>query len=82
MASSIFSLLFYGIPTLLVLLWALSLWRYLRAKKAEKEQPGSVSPSDLDTRRTLMIIMSVVVGALALIALGLFALLSLAVAYM
>jgi ABC-type Fe3+-siderophore transport system permease subunit len=82
MASSIFSLLFYGVPALLVLLWVLSLWRYLRAKKKEKEQPGSVSPSALDTRRTLMIIMSVVVGALALIALGLFALLSLAVAYM
>lgn len=82
MASRMFSLLFYGVPALLVLLWVVCLWRYLRAKKMEKDQPGSVSPSDLDTKRTLMIIMSVVVGALALIALGLFALLSLAVAYM
>ena len=78
----IYDLIFFGIRVALVCFWAISLYRYLSAKKKNRAVPGSVSDSQLKTRKILLILSSVLAGVLVAIVLGFVLLLYTAVAFM
>lgn len=77
-----YDILFFGIPAILILLFGISLYRYLSAKKQNKEVPGSFSDSEMKKRKIMLIILSVISGVLAVIVIGFIALLFMVVAYM
>ena len=77
-----YDILFFGIPAISILLFGISLYRYLSAKKQNKEVPGSFSDSEMKKRKIMLIILSVISGVLAVIVIGFIALLFMVVAYM
>lgn len=78
----VYDLLFFAIPTVLMVLLGISIHRYRAAKEQNEQVPGSYSPEEIRNRKIFLIIMSVVAGILAAVVIGLIALLFLAVAFM
>ena len=74
--------LFWGLPIFSVLWFAVSLYRFLIAKRRIKRGRQQYSAAEMKRRKIQLIISSVLFGVVALIALSLFALLLLAVAFM
>lgn len=77
-----YDVLFFGIPTALLVLFGISLYRYLFAKKQNKKVPGTVSEEEMKSRKTMLIVLSVMVGVFIVIVVGFMALLFMAVAFM
>ena len=67
---------------LLCLLWGLCLYRFLSAKMKNQKEPGSLSDADIKNRKVWLIVVSVILGTVALISIGFIILLNMAVAYM
>ena len=86
MVSDIFSqaiyLLYYGVPLLAVLMFAIARYRYCIARHKNKRCPGTFSDAEIKRRKIMLIVSSVVFGVLALIVLAFIALLMVAVAFM
>ena len=78
----LYDILFFGIPIILIILFGISLYRYLSAKKQNKEMPGSFSDSEIKKRKVMLIILSAIAGVLSVIVIGFIGLLFMAVAYM
>lgn len=78
----LYDILFFAIPLAILGFFAVSLIRYLSARKQERELPGSIPPQDMKTRKVLLIISAVIAGALVAMVIGLIALLYMAVAFM
>ena len=80
--ATIFELLFYGIPTLLVLLWVVSIVLYVVEKRAVRREPASDRSAILEKKRTFFIVMTIIVAILAAVVAGIAALLAVAIANM
>lgn len=82
MFSILYDILFFGIPALLVILTGVSIYRFVSAKKKNRQAPGTFSEEEIRKRKIAMIVLSVITGVLAVIVIGLIVLLFMAVAYM
>ena len=80
--SYLYDILFLGIPAVLFVLFCISLFRYVSAKRWNKKVPGAFSPEEIRKRKIVLIVFSVIEGVLAAIVIGLSALLFLAIAFM
>ncbi|MBE6852599.1 MAG: hypothetical protein E7505_03900 [Ruminococcus sp.] len=78
----IFNILFLGIPLALIVLFVVSLCRYKSAVKQNKKVPGAFSDEEIKKRRTILTVFSVIAGIIAVIVIGLIALMFMAVAFM
>lgn len=78
----IFNILFLGIPLALIVLFVVSLCRYKSAVKQNKKVPGTFSDEEIKKRRTILAVFSVIAGIIAVIVIGLIALMFMAVAFM
>ena len=74
--------LFYGIPVLSVLFFAVSLFLYCHGRHRNKVQPGSVPAETMRTRKVVLIVSAVIAGIFVTVVLGFAALLLMAVAFM
>ena len=78
----VYDILFFAIPTVVLALFGISLYRFLSAKAQNKKTPCAVSDEELKKRRIFLIITSAVAAALLLVVVGFIALLFMAVAFM
>ena len=74
--------LFYLIPIGSIAFFIVSLVAFCTSKSANKHSPGSYTDSQMRTRKTLLIISSVIMGVLAAVVIGLMVLLFIGIAYM
>ena len=74
--------LFWGLPIFSAVWFAAALYRFLIAKRRIKKGRAQYSDTEMKRHRIQLVISSVLFGIVALIALALFALLLLAVAFM
>lgn len=58
--------IFYGIGILALVFFVICLARFLSAKRAEKQEPGSIPEEQLKARKVWLIISSVLFGTMAL----------------
>ena len=77
-----FIFLFFAIPTLAVIAFGVSLYRYLSAKKKNKLFPGTVSAEEMSKRKKALIVFAVIAGILTAVVIGIIVLLFTAVAFM
>ena len=82
MVDWIFIFLYFSIPAITLILWGVSLYKYLSAKKANKKVPGTISEDELKRRKTMLIVTSVIAAVLVAVIIGFIGLLFLAVAFM
>lgn len=75
-------LLYFGIPTLALLFFGISLFRYCHAKYRNRRIPGTFGEDAVRTRKFLLIVSAVIAGVLAAVILGFMVLLLMAVAFM
>lgn len=75
-------LLFFGIPAAAGVFFAISLYRYISAKKQNKRDPGCIRPGELKKRKMLLLAASVILGVFLLVVVGFATLLFMAVAFM
>lgn len=78
----LYDIFFFAIPIILVALFGVSLYRYISAKKQNKMAPGTFSDAEIKKRKIMLIVLSVIAGALAVIVIGFIALMFMAVAFM
>ena len=74
--------LFWGLPIFSVLWFAVALYRFLIAKRQIKRGKRQYSDAELKRRKVQLTVSSVLFGIVAVIAVSLFGLLLLAVAFM
>lgn len=77
-----FIFLFFAIPTISVVAFGVSLYRYLSAKKKNKLSPGTLSAEDMAKRKTALIVFAVIAGILVAMVVGIIILLFTAIAFM
>ncbi len=82
MSDFVYIFLFYVIPIAIVAFFGVSLFRYIYAKIKNKKIPGTYQDREIKNRLILLILSSVMAGALVAIVIGFIILLSLAIAYM
>jgi heme/copper-type cytochrome/quinol oxidase subunit 2 len=82
MFGSIYQILFYAIPIGLIALLVFVCKRYKSAKRQNEAAPGTFTDKEIKKRKTAMIVVTVIVGAILTVVLGFTALLYLAVAFM
>ena len=78
----IFIFLYFSIPAITLVLFVVSLYKYLSAKKANKKSPGTINDEALKRRKTMLIVTSIIFAALVAVIIGFISLLFLAVAFM
>ena len=78
----LYDIFFFAIPIILMVLFGISLYRYVSAKKQNKVAPGTFSDVEIKKRKIMLIVLSVIAGVLAVIVVGFLALLFMAVAFM
>lgn len=78
----IYDVLFFAVPAIWLILFGISLYRYISAKKQNKQMPGTFSPAEIKKRKVFLIVMSVVAGMILAMVIGLIAMLFMAVAFM
>lgn len=78
----IYDFLFFAIPILAIVFFGISLYRYCSAKSANKKIPGTFPPAEIKKRLILLIVSSIIMGALLLIVIGCIVMLFMAIAYM
>lgn len=74
--------LYYFIPAASLIFFAVSLIRYLTAKRKNKRAPGSFSDAQISARRICLIVSSIIAGAMLIVVVAFFALMLMAVAFM
>ena len=82
LALLLYELFFFAIPAAIVILFGVSLFRYLAARRKNRRQPDSVSAEEMKRRKSFLIILSVMMAVLLAAVVGLISLLYLAIAYM
>lgn len=78
----IYDVLFFAVPVIWLILFGISLYRYISAKKQNKQMPGTFSPGEIKKRKVFLIVMSIVAGMILAMVIGLIAMLFMAVAFM
>lgn len=76
------SILLYGLPVVVVVFYVVCLVRFMSAKRKNRLVPDTFSADEMKKRKIMLIVASVLAGALVLFVLGLIALMFMAVAYM
>ncbi len=79
---SVYDILFFAIPTIIVVILGVSIYRYVSAKRKNKLAPDTFSPKEIKKRKTWLIVASVITGVLVAVVIGFIALLFMAVASM
>ena len=74
--------IFFGIPLAAILFFIISLCRYIRAKIINKKEPGRFSTEEMNKRKILLIVSSVIVGVLVAVVVAFVVMIYMAVAYM
>lgn len=74
--------LFFMIPSVLLVLFGISLSSFVSAKKQNKYAPGTFSDAEIKKRKIILIVLSVVTGVVVSIVIGCVVLMFVAVAYM
>ncbi len=69
-------------PITIIALFAISLYRYVSAKKQNKVVPGTFSDAEIKKRKIMLIVMSVIAGVLVAIVIGIIVLMSMSIAHM
>ena len=82
MQGIILSILFFGIPLASVVLFVVSLVRYISAKRAIKRQPDTCEKRELIARRNVLIVASCIAGVLVAVVVAIVILLWMAIAFM
>ena len=77
-----YDILFFWIPAALVVLFFVSLFRYISARSKNRKAPGTFPPEEMKRRKIMLIVFSVIAGILAAIVIGVTALLFWAIAHM
>lgn len=80
--SLVYDILFFAVPIITLICFAVSLFRYLHAKKVNKKIPDTFSTEEIKNRKILLIVFSTITGVFAAIVLGFIGLLFMAVAFM
>ena len=78
----LYDILFFAIPTAMILFLGISIYRYCSAVSQNKANPGTFAPVEIKNRKTCLIVASVIAGVFTMVVLGFAALLFMAVAYM
>ena len=78
----IYDVLFFAVPVIWLILFGISLYRYISAKKQNKQMSGTFSPAEIKKRKVFLIVMSIVAGMILAMVIGLIAMLFMAVAFM
>lgn len=78
----LYDIFFFAIPIILMVLFGISLYRYVSAKKQNKVALGTFSDVEIKKRKIMLIVLSVIAGVLAVIVIGFIALMFMAVAFM
>ena len=78
----IYDILFSVIPVGVLAFFIVSLFRYLSAKRQNKQAPDTFSPEDIRRRLILLIVSAVILGVMVAVVIGFIALLFMAVAFM
>ncbi len=77
-----YGILLFLIPVFNIGLFCVSLYRYVYAKRKNREAAGTFSPAEMKKRKLLLIVSSVSAGVLAVIVIGLIILVSMSIAFM
>lgn len=80
--SLLYGFLFFAIPISLLVLLGISIYRYVSAKNQNKLAPRTFSDEEIKKRKTMLIVLSVIIGVLVAIVVGFLALLFVAIAFM
>lgn len=78
----LYVILFFAIPIASVILFVISIYRYISAKKKNKAVPNTYSDNEIKKRKIMLIVMSVIVAILVTIVVGFIILLCIAIVYM
>ena len=70
MNTLLYSISFFTIPMIIIVLFGICLYRYVSAKKQNQDTPGTFPPEEILGRKILLILISVVLGILVAVVLG------------
>lgn len=76
------AIMFFAVPIGTIIFFVVSLVLFLTARSENKHNPGAFSVQQIQTRKILLIVSSVITGVVLAVAIGLIALLYMALAYM
>ncbi len=82
LGGTLLGILFMCIPVGVLAMFVISLCRYTDAKKRNRTVPGTFSHEEIEKRKTMLIIFSVIAAAIFAIMTGLIILMSMALAHM
>lgn len=82
MVGILYVLFFYSVPIGLIVLFFVSLFRYISAKKQNNASPSTFADVEIQKRKIILIVISVVTGVITAIVIGFMILMFMAIAYM
>lgn len=60
--NDLFGILFFAIPAVFLVFFGVSLFRFISAKKQNKNSPGTFSPGEIKKRMIFLIVSAVLAG--------------------
>ena len=78
----VWSILIFALPVAITISFIVSLVRYIKAMKTNKQNPNAIPLYEVKNRLTILIIFSVLMGLLVAIVIGFVILINLAIAFM
>ena len=78
----LYAVLFFAIPVILIVLYCVSLYHYVSAKKKNKTAPGTFTDDEIKKRKKMLLVLSVAAGVLVAVVIGFSVLLSMCIAHM
>ena len=79
---SVYSIILYSIPVIIVVLFGICLYRYISAKNQNKNAPGTFPPEEILRRKIFLILASIALGIVVAVVLGFIVLMYMVIAYM
>ena len=77
-----FETIFFVVPILSFVLFGISLFRFLWAKRKNRQTPGAFSPQEMKTLKRWLIVTSIAAGIFGAVFFGFLGLMFMAVAFM
>ena len=78
----LYDVIFFAVPAILLVFFAISLYRYISAKRENEETPDTFSAEEIKKRKIILIVASIIAATLVAIVIGFIAMLFMAVAFM
>ena len=78
----LYELMFFAIPTLVLIFFGISLYRYRTAVTENKKSPDTFAPEEIKRRKVFLILSAVMMAVLAVVVAGFVVLLFMAIAFM